>query len=187
MKRRDERAKVTEVAQEKDQDQLHKQAMRRKQRRLYLRGVIEEGLYYCRHLFNIDPKLLSDRDNPFSIFPSVPYQKGNLARDFIQAVKNNKIEQVEMLLKEDPMLVYEYDDMKQTGLIWAAKRNYSDLAELLVHARSRINFKDIVGRTALMLAVENRNERLMRFLLCFHANPITRNYNGKGAIDLAED
>ena len=97
------------------------------------------------------------------------------------------MELVEQLLKEDPMLVYEYDDIRQTGLIWATKRNYTELAELLVFARSRVNFKDIVGRTALMLAVENRNERLIRFLLCFHANPITKNYSGKGAIDLVED
>ena len=38
-----------------------------------------------------------------------------------------------------------------------------------------------------MIAVENDNERLIRFLLCFHANPITKNYEGKGAIDIAQD
>ena len=54
-------------------------------------------------------------------------------------------------------------------------------------ARSRVNFKDLVGRSALMFAVENENDELMKFLLCFHANPITRNCNGKGAIEMTED
>ena len=54
-------------------------------------------------------------------------------------------------------------------------------------ARSRINFKDMVGRSALMFAVENKNDELIKLLLCFHANPIARNSNGKGAIEMTED
>ena len=85
------------------------------------------------------------------------------------------------------MLVYEFDELKQTGLIWAAKRDYTVLAERLVHARSRISFKDLLGRNALMLAVVNGNERLIRFLLCFNANPITRNNKGQAAIHMTDD
>ena len=85
----------------------------------------------------------------------MPYQKGNRARNFLRAVSNNNIETVEKLLLKDPMLVYEFDELKQTGLILASKRNYTELALRLVIARSRVNFKDLVGRTALMFAVEN--------------------------------
>ena len=85
------------------------------------------------------------------------------------------------------MLVYEYDELKQTGLIWAAKRDYTVLAEKLVHARSRISFKDLLGRNALMLAVVNGNERLIRFLLCFNSNPLTRNNKGQAAIHMTDD
>ena len=98
MKRQEERAKVTEVAQEKDQEQLKKQAMQRKQKMLNLRGVIEEGLYYCKHEFNIDPKELSNEERFETVFPHTPFQKGKLAREFLYAVQNNEIKKVDLLL-----------------------------------------------------------------------------------------
>ena len=46
------------------------------------------------------------------MFPHMPYQKGNRARNFLRAVANNDIETVDKLLIKDPMLVYEYNELK---------------------------------------------------------------------------
>ena len=66
----------------------------------------------CRNEYNIDPRQLVDLNKQVSVFPYMPYQKGNRARNFLRAVANNKIETVRKLLIKDPMLVYEFDEMK---------------------------------------------------------------------------
>lgn len=86
--------------------------MQRKQKRLYLRSVIEEGLHLCVNEFNINPRYLSHLDKQVSVFPHMPYQKGNRARNFLRAVANNDIETVKKLLLKDPMLVYEFNELK---------------------------------------------------------------------------
>jgi len=61
--------------------------------------------------------------------------------------------------------------MNQSGLIWAAKRNYTLMVRMLLKAHSRPNYSDLAGRTALYFAVLNDNEEMVRILLCFKADP----------------
>ena len=40
--------------------------------------------------------------------------------------------------------VYDFDNIQQTALHWAAKRNYKDIIELLVQNGANVNYTDIV-------------------------------------------
>ena len=75
------------------------------------------------------------------------------------------------MLKHDQELVFQFDEMHQSGLIWAAKRNNTLMVRMLLKAHSRANFRDLAGRTALTFAVTNDNEEMVRILLCFKADP----------------
>ena len=44
-----------------------------------------------------------------TVFPKLPFQKGNLTRDFFLAVKIGDKTTVEQMLKKDRFLVFEYD------------------------------------------------------------------------------
>ena len=85
------------------------------------------------------------------------------------------------MLEEDPLLVFEYDAWEQSGLIIACKRDYTDMAVLLMKSYARVNWTDIIGRTALMYAVQNNNADIVRFLLCFRASPYFCVGQGDGA------
>ena len=65
------------------------------------------------------------------------------------------------------------------------------MAVLLLKNYARVNFKDIVGQTALMYAVRFENKKLVRYLLCFRANPFfcigNNDPNGLHAKDICDD
>ena len=75
------------------------------------------------------------------------------------------------MVNEDPYIVFQYDDMKQTGLVHAIKRGHVKIMRLLLKHHSRVNFKDEVGKTALNYAVEKENVDMIKSLLCFKADP----------------
>ena len=94
-------------------------------------------------------------------------------------VKLNELKKVNKLLIEtDPFLVYEFDEMHQSGLIWAVKRNLTSMVRLLLKFHSRVNYRDIAGRTAFTFAVLNNNEQIVRILLCYKADPNIEDNNG---------
>jgi ankyrin repeat protein len=72
---------------------------------------------------------------------------------------------LEKLLAIDRFLVFQFDDCWQTGLIWAAKRNNSEMVKFLCEHHSRVNFQDIAGRTALLFAAKNGNLEMTKLLL----------------------
>ena len=45
------------------------------------------------------------------------------------------------------------------------------MVRMLLKAHSRVNYRDLAGRTALTFAVLNDNEEMVRILLCFKADP----------------
>jgi ankyrin repeat protein len=49
-------------------------------------------------------------------------------------------EEIDKMLALDRFLVYQYDECKQTGLIWAAKRNNTEMVKFLCERLSRVNF-----------------------------------------------
>lgn len=73
------------------------------------------------------------------------------------------------MLAIDRFLVYQYDECKQTGLIWAAKRNNTEMVKFLCERFSRVNFQDIAGRTALFFAAKNSNFEMAKILLTYYA------------------
>ena len=54
-------------------------------------------------------------------------------------------------------MVYEFDNVNQTAVHWAAKRNKSEVIKLLIASGARVNHKDMGGRTALFLAAKLGN------------------------------
>lgn len=58
-----------------------------------------------------------------------------------------------------------------SGLIWASKNNHTDLAKFLIKAKSNVNQKDLINRSALFHAVKNKNHKLVKELLRRRADP----------------
>jgi ankyrin repeat protein len=86
-----------------------------------------------------------------SVVPQKPYSH-QCARQFLDAVKDNMINEVKFLLEQHSNLIYEFDERYQTALHWAAKRGHVKLICLLVKHKANINCKDVAGRTPLWLA-----------------------------------
>jgi len=63
--------------------------------------------------------------------------------------------------------------------MWAVKRNFILMTRFLLKAYSRVNFKDITGKTAFGFAVEFGNEEMVKILLCFKADPCSKNNKGE--------
>lgn len=74
--------------------------------------------------------------------------------------------------------------MEQTALFWAVKRNNILMTRFLLKKFSRVNHKDLAGRTALNFAVEDKNLAMVQILICFKANPSSENNDNEKIIDL---
>ena len=85
----------------------------------------------------------------------------------------------------DPLLVFQFDDIHQTGLIWAVRRKDLLMTRYLLKNYSRVNFKDIMGRTALNFAVADGEEKMVNALICYKADPCSKNNKGEKIKDLA--
>lgn len=90
---------------------------------------------------------------------------------FIKEVKFGNLEAVNKMLQVEPLLVFQYDEMQQNGLIWAVKRKNILMARFLLKNFSRVNFRDMMGRTALRFAVDQGDVQMVKVLLCFKADP----------------
>ena len=91
---------------------------------------------------------------------------------FISAIKRNDIQYVkEQILYKNPYLVFEFDYQKQSGLIWAVRRNMIEMTHLLLQNNARVDWQDELGRTALYFAVQNKNLKIVKYLLMYKANP----------------
>ena len=89
----------------------------------------------------------------------------------MREVKFGNIEAVSKMLQAEPLLVFQYDEMQQSGLIWAVKRKNILMARYLLKNFSRVNFRDMMGRTALRFAVDQGDIQMVKVLLCFKACP----------------
>ncbi|KAL4473193.1 hypothetical protein ABPG72_015574 [Tetrahymena utriculariae] len=69
-------------------------------------------------------------------------------------IRHNKMQQVAEDLEANPELIFSVDNYLYTGLHWAVKRNYEDLAKFLVVKGSNLLSKDYKNRTPYELAVE---------------------------------
>jgi len=77
-----------------------------------------------------------------------------------------------------------------TALMWAARNNNREMAELLLRKGANVRYRDEDGDTALINAVLNdankQDLRLIRVLLRSGANPLERNRKGFSALSIAK-
>lgn len=97
---------------------------------------------------------------------SKAYQYAN-SKDFFAAVKDGRNQQVEEMLKENPMLVYDHDEQNLTPLHWAAREGFQNIVRLLIQDyHSNFDARDCYGRTPLHLAViHERVECIYRLVI----------------------
>ena len=122
----------------------------------------------------------------YNLFPKEPFEAGNSVSVFLKHVKSGNLVQVHKMIEGNALLVFQFDELHQTGLIWATKRNNLLMVRLLLKKHSRVNFKDLPGRSALHFAIRNNNEEIVRMLLCFRADPHIEDNNGQSSIAIFE-
>ena len=103
-------------------------------------------------------KLTSDILVNKNVFPSTPYFRPK-SKFLIECVKKGDIDTIYKLLSKDRFLVYDFDNVKQTCLHWAAKRNKPEIIKVLLHFGAYIDAKDSGNRTPLYLASKMGNIR----------------------------
>ncbi len=70
---------------------------------------------------------------------------------------------------------------------WAADRNQTEAAKLLVDAGATVDAQNKDGMTALMIAASHGNIELVRMLLAKGANPAKPDYTGRDAVGWAAE
>ena len=75
----------------------------------------------------LDPGMLSENS-----FPTEPLWRGKKAENFFWYVKTNQYRKVDLILDDDPFIIYEFDHVGQTVLHHAAKRNHFKIVKLLI-------------------------------------------------------
>ena len=99
--------------------------------------------------------------------------------------KEGNIDQIEKLLSKNRFLVYDFDSFHQTGLHWAAKRNYPNIIKMLIAYGSFVDCKDLCNRTPLYLAAKLNHIKCAKALLAKEANPRINTYLGDSALSVA--
>lgn len=121
-----------------------------------------------------------------TLVPKHPFSSKYSLR-FLMACRSGDTQEVLRYLQLDRWLVLEIDNVGQTGLHWAARRNCSDLVEVLVQAGSYIDARDSLGRTPLFLASKSSNLAAVRFLLSHRANPFLRTIQNQSPMSVSSN
>jgi len=131
-----------------------------------IRKALKDKLFKCVELKLTPEELSADK----KLFPSKAFEKqGSYA--FIKAAKYGDQETVEQYLKDDRFYIFEYDQIKQTALHWAAKRGNILISQLLITSGADIDALDMGGRTPLYFALRADDPEMVRTLLLAKANP----------------
>ena len=112
---------------------------------------------------------LDSVDQYKELVPQKPLQHP-FASQYIEAIKINNFDEVQLLLNTYRTLVYEFDNQFQTGLHWASKRGHSKIIQILIRYKANINIKDVLGRTPLWTACKYNRIDAVRILLANRAN-----------------
>lgn len=82
------------------------------------------------------------------------------------------------MLKKNPDLVYDYDDVTyklnqigMTGLAWACQKNHERIARTLLTAKPNVHMTDLIHRSPLFFAMKAKNVVLVNELLKMRASP----------------
>lgn len=84
--------------------------------------------------------------------------------DFLEAVKQNDLVAVRLSLKIAPALVHTCDRTMENGLHWCAKRNYLDIAHLLIQNGIHLAAQNIGNKTAEQLALQFHHFAIVRLI-----------------------
>jgi hypothetical protein len=94
------------------------------------------------------------------------------SRAFFDAIKlGNNTKVKEMYYSISPLLIYEFDHVRQTGLHIAAKRNDKAMVATLLGLGAKANTPDLFHRPALHYAIENQNANVVYLLLVSGGSP----------------
>ena len=74
------------------------------------------------------------------------------SREFLLGAKLGRKKALKSRLKRCKYHVYDFDNLGQTALHWAAKRNNPDICDLLMEYGANPNVPDLAGRTPVFVA-----------------------------------
>ena len=98
-------------------------------------------------------------------------------RDFIMAVREDNLEDVESCLKRG-VSIDATDANLRSGLFFAAAFDHFEIATLLVERKARVDSADNTGTTALLIAAYNGHRKISEYLLKHGADINARNKQG---------
>lgn len=102
----------------------------------------------------------------------------NRNKEIYDAIKNDDLEKVKVLLKDNPNLVSCKDEYSRTPLRWAVWYGHKDVAKLLLENKADVNASEKDGTTPLHLAAYKGSVDLAELLLAYKADVNAKEDNG---------
>ena len=91
------------------------------------------------------------------------------------------------MLHFEPLLAFQFDELWQTPLHWAAIRQCPPIVTVLIETGCNLNAKDVSGRTALYIAAMHNSQKIVKMLILAGANPFIRCHNGVSPKEVTTD
>ena len=98
------------------------------------------------------------------------------------AIQNNSLAMIDLLIKYKADVKAIFLE-RTTPLIYSVLLEKTDLIDPLIEKGSEINFQDNLGRTAIMIAVERENIRMVKKLLKHSPDLEITDFSGKSVYD----
>merc|ERR1712037_136551 len=105
----------------------------------------------------------------------------------ILAKRVSKMAPIEQILKREPNSIQKCDEAKRTCLHWSVDREHLEVVEFLLSKTSfsLLNFADEDGCTALHYAATSENQKIVKILIKFGADPKICDNFGETPISIA--
>jgi len=104
----------------------------------------------------------------------------------LETAKEGDVLALALCLEEGGVNPNRKDEDGKTALIWAARYNHIEIAEVLLdQTETDVNSMDLGGMSALMYAVQNNNEAFVRLLLAADADLNVTDREGQSALIIA--
>lgn len=94
-------------------------------------------------------------------------------REFFKLIKDSNVEKIKTLISENNAYVFAVDSSTQdyqSPLNVAVIRGYKSIAEILIHSKANLNFRDVYGFSALHYCAKMNNINIAKMLLDNKAN-----------------
>ena len=131
--------------------------------RIVMRRNCHEAIFRIRRFFKTYHSLNLPFDTIFR-FPHFPFFHP-LSAEFFEVVKaGNATNLLYMISEISPYLVFEFDELKQTALHWAVKKNHLTCVRILIESKALVDSLDILGHPPIYYAIEARNFAMVKIL-----------------------